>query len=75
MRHSPARRSSLSQLGRTGLLADRVRHHPRHRGPLALSTRRPKRHRALRLAALVGGACAGLGLVLALITLVVMLGG
>jgi hypothetical protein len=75
MRHSPARRSLLSQLGRSVRLADQIRDQPRHTGSVALGGRRPHPYRAFRLAAAVAGALAGFGAVLALIALVVRLSG
>jgi hypothetical protein len=66
MRHSPARRSILGQIGRKVRLTDHVHELPRNS---------PQTHRALRLAIAVCGAGAGFCVVLAMVTLVVALNG
>ncbi len=75
MRHSPTRRSLLSALGRSVHLADRTPDRPRHRGPLAVTPAARQRHRALRLAIVIGLAATGFCLVLGLTGMVVALGG
>jgi|SRR5580658_3028636 hypothetical protein len=75
MRHSPARRSVLTRIGRRVRLADQARERPRHSGPLAQAFTGSGPRRTLRLAMLIGGAGACFCVVLAMIGLVVELGG
>lgn len=74
MRHSPARRSVLGQVGRKVRLADHA-HEPPRRGAVRAARNAPQTHRALRLAIAVCAAGAGFCLVLAMVTLVVALNG
>jgi hypothetical protein len=75
MRHSPASRSLVNDIGRRVRLADRAPARPRHAGPLAAEFGPSRPHRVLRLAMVVGMTGAGFCLVLAMIALVVTLGG